>query len=222
MTCSARDRSASAVDADGAYVPYDQRLYDILIEVFHGAAEGGGLGDPGRPGGHAASGGDAVSGGHEMSGGGGGGGGGGRSRSRSRSRALRPRLVLHAPLTLLMGMESGVAELEGVGPVAAEVARRLACDARVTLSVEGPDGCILDQGRARRDPTTAQRIEIARRDKGCRVPGCPYCEFTDVHHMRHWIDGGLTDLDNLITLCGRHHNAVHELGWSMGAMQTER
>ncbi len=27
------------VDADGPYVPYDQRLYDILIELFHGAAE---------------------------------------------------------------------------------------------------------------------------------------------------------------------------------------
>ena len=129
--------------------------------------------------------------------------------------AVRPRLVLHAPLSLLMGIDSGVAELEGVGPVAVEVARRLACDARVTLSVEGPDGSILDQGRARRDPTTAQRIEIARRDKGCRVPGCPYCEFTDVHHMKHWANGGLTNLDNLITLCGRHHNAVHELGWSM-------
>ena len=46
-------------------------------------------------------------------------------------------------------------------------------------------------------------------------PGCPYCEFTDVHHMKHWTKGGLTNLDNLITLCGRHHNAVHELGWSM-------
>jgi hypothetical protein len=33
--------------------------------------------------------------------------------------------------------------------------------------------------------------------------------------MQHWINGGQTNLDNLITLCGRHHNAVHELGWSM-------
>lgn len=190
----ARGSAASAGGADGAYVPYDQRLYDILIELFHGAAggvHGGGAGD-GAGGG--ASGGDRIGG---------------------RSRAVRPRLVLHAPLSLLLGVNDGTAELEGVGPVAAEVARRLACDARVTLSVEGPDGNILDQGRARRDPTTAQRIEIARRDKGCRVPGCPYCEFTDVHHMNHWASGGLTNLDNLITLCGRHHNAVHELGWSM-------
>ena len=175
----------NGTETNGAYVPYDQRLYDVLIELFQGAAQV----RPGRSVNDVAS--------------------------AGRRRTVRPQLVLHAPIGLLLGIDSGVAELEGVGPVAAEVARRLACDAGVTLSVEGADGSILDQGRARRDPTTAQRIEIARRDKGCRVPGCPYCEFTDVHHMRHWTKGGLTNLDNLITLCGRHHNAVHELGWSM-------
>ena len=131
-------------------------------------------------------------------------------------RAIRPRVVVHAPLELLMGCPGGgVAEIEGVGPVAAEVARRLACDANVVLSVEDRDGSILDQGRARRDPTVAQRVEIARRDKGCRFPGCTFTEFTDVHHVHHWIRGGETDLDNLVTLCDRHHRAVHELGWMM-------
>ena len=56
-------------------------------------------------------------------------------------------------------------------------------------------------------------MEIARRDKGCRFPGCTYTEFTDVHHVEHWAHGGATDLENLVTLCGRHHRAVHELGW---------
>ncbi len=72
-----------------------------------------------------------------------------------------------------------------------------------------------DQGRARRDPTPVQRIEIDRRDKGCRFPGCSYTEFTNVHHIVHWVDGGLTNLANLVTLCCRHHRAVHELGWAM-------
>ena len=133
----------NGTETNGAYVPYDQRLYDVLIELFQGAAEV-------RPGGSVN---DVASAG--------------------RRRIVRPQLVLHAPIGLLLGIDSGVAELEGVGPVAAEVARRLACDAGVTLSVEGPDGSILDQGRARRDPTMAQRIEIARRDKGCRVPAAP-------------------------------------------------
>jgi hypothetical protein len=91
----------------------------------------------------------------------------------------------------------------------------LACDAQVVLSVEGRDGSILDQGRARRDPTGAQRIELERRDKGCRFPGCTYTEFTNPHHICHWTRGGETNLDNLVTLCDRHHKAVHELGWSL-------
>jgi hypothetical protein len=36
-----------------------------------------------------------------------------------------------------------------------------------------------------------------------------------VHHVVHWTSGGQTNQDNLITLCHRHHQAVHELGWKM-------
>jgi hypothetical protein len=124
--------------------------------------------------------------------------------------------VVHAPLELLIGCSNeGVAEIAGVGPVSIEVVRRLACDANVDLAVEDATGSILHQGRARRDPTPVQRIEIDRRDKGCRFPGCSYTEFTNVHHIQHWAHGGATDMDNLVTLCGRHHRAVHELGWSV-------
>ena len=130
--------------------------------------------------------------------------------------AVRPRVVVHAPLELLVGCSAdAVAEIAGVGPVPAEVVRRLACDANVDLAVEDSEGTILNQGRARRDPTPVQRVEIDRRDKGCRFSGCSYSEFTNVHHIVHWVDGGLTNLDNLVTLCGRHHRAVHELGWTV-------
>jgi hypothetical protein len=123
---------------------------------------------------------------------------------------------VHAPLELLVGCSNdGVAEIAGIGPVPAEVVRRLACDANVDLAVEGPEGSILNQGRARRDPTPVQRLEIDRRDKGCRFSGCSYTEFTNVHHIVHWVEGGLTNLDNLVTLCRRHHRAVHELGWTL-------
>jgi hypothetical protein len=36
-----------------------------------------------------------------------------------------------------------------------------------------------------------------------------------VHHVRHWIDGGPTDLDNLVELCDQHHRCVHEMGWKI-------
>jgi hypothetical protein len=137
-------------------------------------------------------------------------------RGRATFAAARPRVVVHAPLELLVGCsDDAVAEIAGVGPIPVEVVRRLACDANVDLAVENVEGTILNQGRARRDPTPVQRVEIDRRDKGCRFSGCSYTEFTNVHHIVHWVDGGLTNLDNLVTLCGRHHRAVHELGWTV-------
>ncbi len=175
-------------DSSAEYVPFDQRLYDALMDLFAERSE----------------------------------------PAAEARRGFRPQVIVHAPLEVLLGVGAagrgrsgyspgaeGVPEIAGVGPIEVEVARRLACDAEVVLSVEGRDGSILEQGRARRDPTTAQRIEIDRRDKGCRFPGCTYNEFTDVHHIKHWAEGGGTDSGNLLTLCGRHHNAVHELGWRM-------
>jgi hypothetical protein len=122
--------------------------------------------------------------------------------------------VVHADFSLLAGGQ-GLAELDVLGPVSRGVARRLACDAKVLVSADDSSGRSLNLGRARRDPSDAQRIEIRRRDKGCRFPGCTHTEFTDVHHVRHWVDGGPTDLDNLVELCDQHHRAVHEVGWKI-------
>ena len=36
-----------------------------------------------------------------------------------------------------------------------------------------------------------------------------------MHHVRHWVDGGPTDLDNLVELCDQHHRCVHEMGWKI-------
>jgi hypothetical protein len=130
-------------------------------------------------------------------------------------RRNRPTVVVHADLAFLAGAEEGGAELDVLGPVSRGVARRLACDAKVLVSADGPGGQSLNLGRTRRDPSDAQRIEIRRRDKGCRFPGCTHTEFTDVHHVRHWVDNGPTDLCNLVELCDQHHRCVHEMGWKM-------
>jgi hypothetical protein len=127
-------------------------------------------------------------------------------------RRNRPTVVVHADLAFLAGGEGG-AELDVLGPVSREVARRLACDAKIHLSADGPSGQSLNLGRTRRDPSDPQRIEIRRRDKGCRFPGCTHTEFTDVHHVLHWSNGGATDLSNLVELCDQHHRFVHEMGW---------
>ena len=140
--------------------------------------------------------------------------GSGRDDGAGGSHRARPAVVVHADLSFLTG-GAGSAELDVLGPISQEVARRLACDAKILVSVDDEGGRSLDLGRSRRDPTEAQRIEIRRRDRGCRFPGCAHTEFTDVHHVRHWVDGGSTDLDNLVELCDQHHRAVHEMGWKM-------
>ncbi len=142
---------------------------------------------------------------------------GGSASPRQRAggmRRNRPTVVVHADMAFLAGGE-GDAELDVLGPLSREVARRLACDAKVLVSADDRGGQSLNLGRARRDPSDAQRIEIRRRDQGCRFPGCSHAEFTDVHHIRHWIDDGPTDLCNLVELCDQHHRCVHEMGWKV-------
>ena len=56
----------------------------------------------------------------------------------------------------------------------------------------------------------ALRRALNARDGGCRFPGCASRRFVDAHHIEHWADGGATDLDNLVQLCGHHHRLLHE------------
>jgi hypothetical protein len=142
---------------------------------------------------------------------------------QAETRRGQTTVIVHADLDrLLSGDGYGRASIDGVGPISAEVARRLACDADVTLSLDAPDGACLDQKALQRDPTEAQRIEIRRRDGGCRFPGCTWRNVTDVHHVRWASKQGPTVLSNLLTLCVAHHSRVHELGWKMeGDAQAE-
>ena len=102
------------------------------------------------------------------------------------------------------------------GPIAAATARKLACDARVVPIVLGTRGEPLDVGREARLATRAQRRALAQRDGGCAFPGCD-CppQWCVAHHVRHWIDGGATELGNLVLLCARHHTVIHTQEWEI-------
>ena len=135
------------------------------------------------------------------------------------------------------------AELRGVGVIHPETARRIACDAARTVVTVAPagdgaasaaggsapvsgadrergDGFVstratpLSVGRATRTVPAHIRTALHLRDQGCRFPGCDRPPaWTDGHHVIHWADGGPTELENLVSLCRRHHRAVHEQGW---------
>ena len=91
-----------------------------------------------------------------------------------------------------------------------QVLRRVACEAELVPYVLGTAGEELDAGRAVRLFTRAQRRALWRRDRGCTFPGCTApAAWSRAHHVRHWADGGLSDVDNAALLCQRHHTHVH-------------
>jgi 5-methylcytosine-specific restriction protein A len=36
-----------------------------------------------------------------------------------------------------------------------------------------------------------------------------------VHHIKHWLHGGRTDINNLVMLCREHHRILHDSYWSV-------
>lgn len=100
--------------------------------------------------------------------------------------------------------------------------RRLACDARIHLSIDGPDGATLDLGRRIRYATNRQFHALWRRDRGCAYPGCTHRRFLHAHHVRPWALGGPTSVDNLLLLCSTHHAAVHEGAFAITALGRQR
>ncbi|MBZ0116168.1 MAG: HNH endonuclease, partial [Sandaracinaceae bacterium] len=80
---------------------------------------------------------------------------------------------------------------------------------------ENERGAVLDVGRKTRSIPPALRRAVSLRDRGCRFPGCTCDRFIDCHHVEHWLEGGETRLDNLLSLCPFHHRLIHEGGWTL-------
>ena len=114
---------------------------------------------------------------------------------------------------VLGGTEDAVSELDHVGPVDPETARRIACDASVMRVVMAGRSEPLDVGRRTPVVPPAMRRAVIVRDRHCRFPGCdrPHT-WCDAHHVVHWADGGPTAVPNLVLLCRRHHRLVPERG----------
>ena len=126
------------------------------------------------------------------------------------------QIVVHADLEALTEdpTRTGVAEIEGGPVIANEIARRLSCDPIVECTVYDHRK-VLGIGRRSRLIPAWLRRQLWHRDGNCRFPGCPFKGWLHAHHIRHWADGGPTDLDNLILLCGFHHRFLHEHGWEI-------
>ncbi|WP_052685205.1 HNH endonuclease signature motif containing protein [Lentzea aerocolonigenes] len=110
----------------------------------------------------------------------------------------------------------GTARLDNGEHIPMNQVRKIACDSGIIPMLLGSRSQIHDVGRKTRTINAGLRRMLVARDKGCAFPGCTrppkHCE---AHHVRHWSNGGETNLDNLALLCLRHHNLVHHSGWQV-------
>jgi hypothetical protein len=107
-------------------------------------------------------------------------------------------------------------EIAGFGPIPRVTAERMLCDCALGRVVMRGRREILDLGRRTRIVPERLRRAIVLRDEHCQFPGCRApATWCDVHHLRQWILGGDTSLENCALLCRRHHVAVHEGGWKL-------
>lgn len=110
----------------------------------------------------------------------------------------------------------GTARLDNGEHIPMSQVRKIACDSGIIPMLLGSRSQVHDVGRKTRSINAGLRRVLVTRDRGCTFPGCTrpprHCE---AHHVRHWSDGGETNLANLALLCRRHHDLVHHSEWQI-------
>lgn len=117
------------------------------------------------------------------------------------SRQDRYRVLVHLDT-------AGNGWLHKKGSLPQHVLERVTCDAQI-VPVWETEGTPVSVGRTQRSVPLRTRRLVEDRDKGCRFPGCPVTRFVEIHHIYHWLFGGETNYEELISLCTRHHDAHH-------------
>ena len=100
------------------------------------------------------------------------------------------------------------------GPaISVTTAQMITCTREPQLDAARPRRHSARRRPSAQEPSAAQRRAARERDTcRCRFPGCE-SRRVDLHHIQHWINGGRTDLANLISLCPYHHRLVHDRGY---------
>jgi hypothetical protein len=127
-------------------------------------------------------------------------------------RTVKPTVLVTIPAADLLDPATGPAAAStGFGGlISAATARALACDGSITAVEIDEHGMPLNMGRTKRVVPPHLRKAVELRDRACVFAGCAAPKYwCDVHHLRHWIFGGETSLENSALLCERHHTKVH-------------
>ncbi len=122
-----------------------------------------------------------------------------------RPHGQRTTVVVHVDVE----RRTGVLHL---GPLLTEAERQyLSCDATCEVWFER-DGQVIGAGRTARTISRRLRRALEHRHRTCAVPGCNATRGLHAHHIRHWEDGGPTELANLVLICPFHHRLHHRGG----------
>ncbi len=129
------------------------------------------------------------------------------SRSGGRVGAT---VIVVADIGVIDGTDpDGRCEIIDTGPVPASVLSHLPPETTWHGALFNGPGRPLWLGRGRRLANRHQRLMAAVRDRGCVNCAAPAgrCQ---THHVREWVGGGSTDVDNLVLLCQRCHTMLHD------------
>jgi hypothetical protein len=123
------------------------------------------------------------------------------------------QVMVHLGQDPLAADEVFAATLEDGTHISSEALRRVTCDSGMMAVSETGQGMTV--GRRTRSIPSAMRRALMLRDHGCRFPGCTHHQFLHGHHIKHWLYGGETSVNNLVLLCSHHHHLVHEGGFTL-------
>jgi hypothetical protein len=131
------------------------------------------------------------------------------------SRGARPHLVVTITDQALKS-DRGLGITASGEHLSNAAVKRISCDADLTAIRLDTNGVPLSMGRTRRTVSPQQWLALVARDKGCVFTDCTRPPgWTQAHHLKHWIQGGPSDLENLALLCQHHHDSVHHGRWEI-------
>jgi len=149
----------------------------------------------------------------------------GPRRSRPNPRHLvRGRIDL---LALARGAtEPGeICELEAGGPVPVSVMERILAEHPIVELILTRGRDITHVAHLGRNGDTYLKTAIEWRDSVCAIEGCTVATNLEAHHIAAIAEGGVTFLEQLLRLCGHHHDLItyrghrlvgsHTAGWHL-------
>ena len=139
----------------------------------------------------------------------------------------RGTVDIRIDLTTLIGLDNSPAEIQGWGPVIADIARQAIerqPGGEWRIAVTDPDtGEVLWNGITRRRPSTKQRRYVETRHPTCVFPGCRMpARKADLDHREAYCNGGATVTANIEPLCRHDHRLKHLRGWQLHLIQHGR